>query len=96
MHKRWEEKGGGGSKTVKQLMGSRKVTSAVLGFIAATRAGQRAKRLENKTEKQEIERDKVWGLKRIGWKGKKKKKRTQREKVRIVREERRVKECKRV
>lgn len=41
MHEKCEKNGGRNLRTVKQLLGSRKATLAMLGFIKATRAGQR-------------------------------------------------------
>lgn len=47
---------------VRQLIGSKKATPAVLGYIAATRAVQRAQRQEQERRQEERERDKAWGL----------------------------------
>lgn len=41
MSREYEEAGGGMPRTVKQFLDLRKVTVAVLGFIAATLMGQR-------------------------------------------------------
>lgn len=42
MHERCEKEGEGQLRMVRQLIGSRKDTPAVLDFIAATQAGRRA------------------------------------------------------
>lgn len=51
MHEMCEKEGGGQPRTVTQLMGSRKVILAILGYIAATRAGQSAQRQKQKEER---------------------------------------------
>lgn len=51
MGERCYKDGDGQPRTVRKLMGSRNEIPAVLGFIAATQVGQKAKR-----EKQEEER----------------------------------------
>lgn len=43
-------------------MGSRKATVVVLRFIAPTRVGQKAERMEQERETQERERDEAWDL----------------------------------
>lgn len=62
MRKRWKEEGVGEPRTVKQLMGPRKVTPSVLDFIVATRAGQRAQRQQQEWRQKEKERNKEWCL----------------------------------
>lgn len=49
-------------RTVRQLLDSRKATPVVLGFIAATWAGQRVQRQEQETERQERVKDETSGL----------------------------------
>lgn len=69
MHKNCEEAGEGKPRMVTQLIESRKATLAVLGFIVATRAGQRAQRQEQKMRRQERKMDETWGLNvdRLEW-----------------------------
>lgn len=52
----------GESRMVRQFLGSRKVTPALLGFIAVTQARQKAQRQEQEKRRQESERDEVWDL----------------------------------
>lgn len=59
IHKKCEEDGGKKPRIVRQLIGVRKATPAVLGFIAATQVGHRALRKEQEVERQELERDKA-------------------------------------
>lgn len=62
MCKKCKEAGGGKRRTIRQLMGSRKATRAVLDFIVATQTGRRVKKHEQEKERQEIERNKAWCL----------------------------------
>lgn len=62
MAKKCEEEWGERPRKVRQLMGSKYAIPAVLGFIEATWAGQRAQRKKQETEKRKSEMDKAWGL----------------------------------
>lgn len=62
MGRNCDEDCGGKGKTVRQLMSSRKATSAVLGFIAVTRAGQRAPKQNQEQRQKERKRHEAWGL----------------------------------
>lgn len=53
IYKECKKAGRGRSGMFKQIMGSRKATPVVLGFIDATRTGQTAQNHEQEREKQE-------------------------------------------
>lgn len=62
MPEKCEKDGVGNPRIVRQLLGSRKATPAVLEFIRAMRAGQRVQKQEEKIRKQKREKDKAWSL----------------------------------
>lgn len=47
---------------IKQLLGSRKATPAVLEFLATTRAGRKPRVKEQKPEQRRRRRDEAWRL----------------------------------
>lgn len=51
MREKYEKDSGGNPRTVRQLLGLRKETPAVLGFISTTLAGQKAQRQEEEMRK---------------------------------------------
>lgn len=53
IRKKCKEDGRGKSRKVRQLMGSRKVTPVVLGFIAARQVGQRVQRQKQEWRQRE-------------------------------------------
>lgn len=57
MSEECEEVEGGKLRMVKELMNSRRTTSAVLSFIAVTQTGQRGQRQKQEKERQEKGRD---------------------------------------
>lgn len=62
MRKKCEEDDIGEPRTVRQPMGSRKVTPAVLIFIAAIWARQIVQRQEQERKRKESKRDETWCL----------------------------------
>lgn len=52
----------GRPKMVRQLISSGNATPTVLGLLTATQAGKRAQRQKHEGEKQEKERETIWGL----------------------------------
>lgn len=57
MPQRWKEDGDGEPRIVKQLIGSRKATPALIGFLAATGVVQRTQRQQQEWRQKEMERD---------------------------------------
>lgn len=62
MRRKCREDSGERPRIVRQLIVSRKATSILLDFIVATRARQRAQRLEQEMRQKERESDKAGGL----------------------------------
>lgn len=62
MRERCEKNGGGQPRMIKQLLSSRKTTTALLDFIAATRVAQTAQKQNQETERKQGIRDEEWGL----------------------------------
>lgn len=52
----------GNPRTLRQLLGLRKATPAVLDFIRTTRAVQRTQRLEEEMRKRKPKKNEIWGL----------------------------------
>lgn len=90
MHWKSEEAGEGRLRTVRQLMGSWKTTSAVLDFIAAMRAGRKAQKKDQEMARQERERNKACGLHADRLKGDNEEENTEREAEGIGRKEGRI------
>lgn len=62
MHEKCEKDGRGNLRTDRQVLGLRKATPAVLGFIWATRSGQRTQKQEEDMRKRERVKHEEWSL----------------------------------
>lgn len=62
MLKRCEEDAGFRPSTVRQLLGSRKMTEQVLHFLMFTRVGQQSRAQEQGEEEQRSHRNEAWNL----------------------------------